>query len=236
MTIPTLAPEIQQIDGNMEDLLSNIRWERRWCGNPNPRKGEGTYYRYLEHQQSRERCLQVVIFYRIQRFPYHPHDFAPIYFYFDDRNQLKRILFDHYHHNVASFPITARSKTRVVVYAPWHAFRVGEIHWAQRPFRSTCWHLTDELLRQWWSFDDMRQFKLRSKFVNPWHPHLFQESAPDQATFRDEAPCPRCGSIYHLDYMHYKDGIYQLDILCPNQHKYSAMYNTYSQAMEVREI
>ena len=213
-SIATLSPGIQQVAIDPNQLLRGVRWLKRWCGNPNSRQGEGSYYRYLENSATGQRCLQVVIFYRVQWFPYHNHDFAPIFFYFNSQDCLERILYDHYHHNVSSLSVENHNRpVQVVLYAPWHAFRVNESHWAQTDLHSSYLPLTDEQLSRWWLYPDMRQFKLRSKFLNPWDPHLFPENTPFPATFRDEAPCPNCNEVYHLDFMRTdQKKIFQLDI------------------------
>jgi len=233
-TIPTVALGVRQIDADPAELLKDAIWERRWCGNPNAQKGEGTYYRYVENIETRERCLQVAVFYDVQWFPYHPHDFSPIYFYFDERDRLVRILYDYFHHKIASLSAAELQELRVVICTPWHTFRINETHWAQRLFHSPYLPLTDDILRTWWLFDGMRQFKLRSKFVDPWHPHLFPENVPHQATFRDEAPCPVCGEVFHLNVMKQKGGIFSLDIRCRNRHAYTAIYDAFTQQMETK--
>ena len=98
-------------------------------------------------------------------------------------------------------------------------------HWAQNTFDSPYLPLTDTKLREWWLQDDMRQLKLRSKFADPWHPHLFPENVSFQATFRDEAPCPICGTIAHLDAMQRDGALFTLPITCPNGHPYLARYD-----------
>jgi hypothetical protein len=234
--IPTLSPGIRLIAGNPARLLKDIQWLKRWCGNPNPRRGEGSYYRYLENTNTGQRCLQMVIFYRVQWFPYHNHDFAPIFFYFDAQDRLERILYDFYHHNVVSLSVTDHDQpVRIIVYAPWHAFRVDQSHWAQTRFTSPYLPLSDDQIVKWWLYPDMRQFKLRSKFVNPWCPTLFPETTPfPPSTFRDEAPCPTCGEVFHLDFMP-TNGVdtFNLEIICKNGHHYQATYHLDEQRMEV---
>lgn len=231
---PTLIPGLRQVDADVSQLLEYTRWEKRWCGDPNRRKEEGRFWRCIENQQTRERCLQVILFYQVQRFPYHPHDFAPIYFYYNSSGQMTRILYDYYHHQVASLAVSPQAETRVIVYAPWHAFKTNETHWAQRPFHCSDFLLANERLREWWAYTDMRQFKLRSKFINPWHPGLFPESAAEKATFRDEAACPVCGEIFYLDLMDFDGERYSLEITCSKRHAYTAVYHPGGQNVETR--
>lgn len=232
LEFPTLAQGLRELVADPAELLSGINWEKRWCGNPNIETGEGTYYRFVERIETGERCLQAVVFYNVQWVPHHRNDFAPIYFYFDNDNRITRVLYDFFHHQVASVSESAVANMSVIVFAPWHAFRVNERHWAQNRFRSPYIRLKDDLLRKWWLLDGKPQFKLRSKWINPWHPNLFPENVPFQATFRDEAPCPVCGQVSHLDTMSRDGPVFILPLICHNGHRYIATYDAFSQQMD----
>lgn len=186
------------------------------------------------NSEADECCLQIVIYYRIQWFPFHINDFAPLYFYYDAHGRFVRLLYDKTHHTVGE--VNAQDNLHIVVYGPWHGYRVNESHWAQRPLKSRFRPLTDAILRHWWLITGKPQFKLRSKFVNPWDHRLFSDRIAYPPTFRDEAPCPNCGEVFHLDTMDQPQhtGIFQRKITCSRSHTYLATYNAFTQLMVVQ--
>ena len=225
--IPTLLSKYQRISAptfHWQQYFELYRW---LTGNPDPRLGEGLYTRFVFHPERRELCLQVVLYYRIQSFPYHVNDFALFYAYFDDQYRMVRLLYDAGHHHARLAPI--RQPMRLTVQYPWRAFRVGK-GMVARSLQAAEFPLTDKILRDWWIRPDKGQFKIRSKFVDPWHPGLERPENGAWASFRDEMICPDCGSVKLLDQMVPKENVLRSTIRCCGR-KYDICYDFYS--MEV---
>jgi hypothetical protein len=229
--LPTVAPGYIITYDQCQTLLSRLTFNRMWCANPRKGRGEGWYGRIVHDPARQESCLQLILYYRVQWFPYHVNDFSPLYVYFTDDVNITRVIYDDGHHRATQ--VQGSYLKSFTVWAPWHSFQYGYRKAViGRPLRSSFFPLTDEVLQSWWLLPGKPQFKLRSKFTDPWHPGLLTEPAGRKPTFRDEASCPHCGRIAHLDTMEREGHVFYLELRCLVGHRYTARYDALRQAME----
>ena len=220
--IPTLLPTYQRQNKQPDNWQKAMSFFRFLADDPTADKQEGFYARSIWNPARSESCLQIVLYYRKQSFPYHVNDYHPIFAYFNASQQLTRILYDNGHHRSRS--VAPSSSLAFTVQYPWHGYAVGRSLFAS-PLRAAVFDLTDALLVQWWLQPGMPQFKLRSKFVDPWHPGLAPSPGGATGSFRDEAVCPRCGHTELLDRMDLDGRVFRLPILCPKGHRYTVLYD-----------
>ena len=191
------------------------------AGNPNPRKQEGFFYRMVFSPAWQEYCLQVVLYYRLQIFPYHVNDYHPFFVYYDKAERIIRLIYDSGHHYVALAPDVQRHT--LTVRFPWHGYAYGRTP-LSLPFNAVNFQLDDDLLHRWWLQPGKPQFKLRSKFVDPWHPGLIGQLT-DHGSFRDQAVCPYCGATVLMDTMLLENTTLSLPVKCSNRHRFTARYD-----------
>ena len=224
--IPTLLFGYQKLN-NEPDLLKKVFvFFRFLAGNPDYQKKEGIYYRLVYSPELEEICLQAVLYYRRQLFPYHINDYHPFYAYFDKSYQLIRLVYDSSHHR--SMIITpCIPPVNLTVRFPWHGYKFGRSA-VSLPFKANYFELTDEVLASWWLQYGKPQFKLRTKFVDPWHIGLTSRGNID-GNFRDEVLCPYCGDVSFLDTMDLQSGEkFHLKVTCHNKHRFVVDYDAYA--------
>jgi hypothetical protein len=218
--IPTTLPEIQKLHTIPFDWMNNFVFFEFLSGHFQPDRSEGIYKRMLYSPLVKEYCLQLIFYYRIQIFPYHVNDYLPMYIYFDEMHQMKRLLYDIGHHNAAEAAI--KPMEVFTVKYPWRQFEAGKSRFALNLKPITC-DLTDEVIENWWLQDGKPQCKLRTKLIDPWHPGL-KPYGIMPGNFRDVACCPKCKSLELLDTMDIIEDHFHLSIKCKNSHFYDANY------------
>jgi len=226
--LPTILPEYVFSDRLSSSWIQSFIFRRFLAGNPNRLKGEGFYHRLVFSPLRQEYCLQVVLYYRIQIFPYHINDYHPFFVYYDIRENIIRLAYDSGHHNITIAPLT--EKYIMTVRFPWHGYKYNQTAFSP-PLKADKFCLTNDILQAWWLQIGKPQFKLRSKFVDPWHPGL-TTALPSAGSFRDEAVCPYCGAIVLMDTMYLKGTTLSCPIMCPNQHQFTAIYDFCSMIMK----
>lgn len=209
-------------------LFSNFKLilRRIACGNPNPKKNEYAYFRILENDENK--CIQFIIFYQWQYYPPHKHDYHPFFIYVDENLNVSHMIYDKGHH---SSKVIYPTKDPLIfsITSPDHHFSTQFNSMIMtRPFRCTYKPLMPRQIMYFWKINSMAQFKLRTKFINPWDPGI-------QYTFRDEAKCPYCGNIHLLDFMNLVKNRLFLEIEC-NNHKFKAEYNINNQIFSSNKI
>lgn len=219
---PTLRPPYRMLVDIPFTWHEKFAFSRFLAGDPDASRQEGFYSRLVYDPQQSEYCWQIVLYYRLQLVPYHINDYHPLFAYFDDTYRLLRVLYDAGHHRAMLAPKTIQCA--FVVRFPWHGYRPGSSRFA-RPLRAASFDLTDDVLRSWWLQPGKPQFKLRSKFVDPWHPGLGLGDSVAKGSFRDEAVCPTCGAVEFLDTMDLIEGIFCLSLRCPRGHRFVACYD-----------
>jgi hypothetical protein len=228
MHVPTILPEYVLMTETLSSWTDSFTFYRFLAGNPNPRKQEGFFYRLVFSPNRQEYCLQVVLYYRLQKFPYHINDYHPFFVYYDRTQSMIRLVYDSGHHNIAIVP---RAQQHVLtVRFPWHGYGYGKTA-CSLLFKAANFRLTDDILQGWWLQPGKPQFKLRSKFVDPWNMRLLTQPT-GRGSFRDEAICPYCGAIVMMDAMDLKGTILSLPVMCPNKHHFSFTYNFCSMSMQ----
>lgn len=229
-SLPTLQLDYEHVQHPDTSLQEHFDFFRFFAGNHDPLKREGLYHRIVHSPARDEFCLQVVSYYRIQRFPYHVNDYHPLFVYFDRSMSPVRLLYDSYHHMASQLVPTDRKQIITIQY-PWHSFYAGRKP-LSRPLATYCFALTDHILEEWWLQPGKPQFKLRTKFVDPWHSSLLSSTATQPSSFRDEVRCPVCGEVTLLDTMELQDYTFRLEVTCPNRHKYVVRYDPAGMKME----
>lgn len=228
MIVPTLSPQYELLAKAPFAWADSFTFYRFLAGNPDPSKQEGFYSRCVYAPDRREYCVQVVLYYRRQLFPYHVNDYHPLYAYFDESYSLVRLLYDQGHHVARSAPLANRNI--FTIRFPWHGYHIGRTSLSMS-FRAGQFELTDDVLRGWWLQSGMPQFKLRSKFADPWNEGLVPHGST-AGNFRDEAVCPFCDAIVLLDAMTLEGGVFQTQLRCRNHHRFSAFYDPTSMRLE----
>ncbi|MHA1309526.1 MAG: hypothetical protein ACTSQO_01240 [Candidatus Helarchaeota archaeon] len=209
--------------------FKNIRIELKYllCGPPASPE-EGIYYRILTSKKRRSICIQNIFFYKIQRFPFHIHDYHPFYIYLDLNRRVKFILIDDGHHFSKKISIPQNSKIKkvtITVFLPDHGL-TNKLSKFGKIFKPKLIPLMHQKILEWWTYDNMAQLKLRTKLIDPWADGLIPDKAMENDSilnrinyilpmkilpksennlfysFRDEALCPICNKIYLLDLMH----------------------------------
>jgi hypothetical protein len=227
-SVPTVLPGYQVEPDRLPSSSASPELFRFLCLDPRPSRGEGLYVRRVRRADGAS-CVQAILFYRVQWLPYHLHDYAPFYLYFDPPGRLAEIVYDAGHHRAAR--LSPGQADRLTVSAPWHALRPGRTPLAVK-LRAAEFPLDDDTIRHWWyQKRSQAQLKLRSKLVDPWLPGLRPDGGAP-GTFRDEAPCPRCGVVTPLGAMEI-DGVDLLRRMrCPAGHPFVAAYRARSGAVE----
>ncbi len=118
------------------------------CLDPDPEKREGIYTRLVSRAGGTERCLQIILYYRVQWLPYHVNDFAPAFLYLDPEGRVQELIYDPGHHRAAS--VLQPRDLRLTVVAPWHAMRRRAPGPLGRPLRAAQYELRDSVIRAWW--------------------------------------------------------------------------------------
>ena len=207
---------------NFPNTKINLRY--LLCGPPKS-LGEGIFYRII--QKKEQKCIQCIIFYKIQRFPYHPHDYHPFYIYLDDDNRVEFIILDDGHHFsklISKREIENKKSINITIFLLDHGL-TDQINRFSKPFKPKFVPLLPEQIKKWWLINNMAQLKLRTKLIDPWAPGLIPK-VPTQKksllyrlnyilptkiftfaeenqrfTFRDEVFCPYCKTMETLDFM-----------------------------------
>jgi hypothetical protein len=226
--VPTHLPQYQQFEQAPFPWRHLFVFYRFLAGNPDPKQQEGFYYRFIYSPIQQEFCLQLVLYYRKQLIPYHVNDYHPIYAYFNDSHELIRVLYDTNHH-CGTFAALSLPQPFTVRF-PWHGYKASRSIVAL-PLKTRFFDLNGELLDRWWLQPGKPQFKLRSKFVDPWHKKL-QPQASTQISFRDEAVCPYCGVRQLLDTMELDGTLFHISLECQNSHTFVAKYDATTMKME----
>jgi hypothetical protein len=231
-TFSTLAPQYELLGKAPFAWADWFTFYRFLAGNPDPRKQEGFYHRCVYAPAKHEYCVQVVLYYRRQLFPYHVNDYHPLYAYFNESYQLVRLLYDASHHQARCAPLAQHYA--LAIRFPWHGYHLGSSYLSVL-FHASHFDLTDDVLRGWWLQSGMPQFKVRSKFFDPWNPGLMPHDQTP-GNFRDEAICPYCGAIELLDAMTLEDGIWRIQLRCRNDHRFAAVYDSSRMHLECVKI
>ncbi len=237
-------------DFTFENLKIYLRYFL--CGPPQS-AGEGIFYRIIQNRE--EKCIQCIVFYKTQWFPYHPHDYHPFYIYLDENNNVRFLIIDDGHHFSKLIPIERKHKKKMVnitLFLPDHGL-TSRIK-ASKIFKPKLLPLLPMQLEKWWKINNMAQLKLRTKLIDPWAPGLIPPAPSKKEsliyrinhllpfkvfssieknlkfTFRDEAICPHCQEMETLDFMplvHDANGTYFLrkKMMCKNNHSYIVKYN-----------
>lgn len=209
---PTLLSKYQHVNNNnLLNWRDKFQFYRIFAGNHNKNKNEGLYFRVVYNPLLGEYCLQVVSYYRLQRLPYHVNDYHPFFAYFDSDYSLLRLLYDSGHH-FASYADLLPEVQKLTINYPWHSLLPGKPRFA-KPLETQYFHLSDAILQGWWFQKGKPQFKLRSKFADPWHEKLFPVFG-QRGNFRDEFCCPNCDQVNYFDTMNYKDDLFTVDVVC----------------------
>ena len=228
--VPTALPEYTVEFPSATSLIPSLQFFRAWCGNPNEKKGEGIYYRLVRQPADGRSCLQLILYYRVQWFPYHPNDFAPMNIYLESGGEVSRILYDSFHHTVATI-IEPRS-LYFTVFAPWHAFKPGRQGWPISQMQTAYHAMEDSVILRWWFLRGKSQLKLRSKLVDPWHAGLTKQSGEVRPTFRDEGKCPVCNRTVQMDTMHIQGAEFSKACRCALGHSFTVRYDSERQVIE----
>ncbi|MHA1270218.1 MAG: hypothetical protein ACTSPY_10565 [Candidatus Helarchaeota archaeon] len=212
--------------------FKNLRIELKYflCGPPESSE-EGIYYRIITSPFHKETCIQNIIFYKIQRFPYHIHDYHPFFIYLNDKNLVKYVIIDDGHHYSKKILILKNNRKllKITIFLPDHGLtnKLGQI---SKSFKPRLIPLKPKKLIEWWTYNNMAQIKLRTKLIDPWTKGLIPDKNLEQEnlfyrlkyliplkifpnhendlkfSFRDDAYCPICNKLFKLDFMPiYKD-------------------------------
>ncbi|MFX1295624.1 MAG: hypothetical protein ACFFD2_12335 [Promethearchaeota archaeon] len=207
---------------SFKNLKINLRYFL--CGPPKS-KGEGIFYRIIQNKT--KKCIQCIIFYKMQRIPYHPHDYHPFYIYLDANDNVKFLIIDDGHHFSKLILIEERKKQKTIditIFLPDHGL-TNKIKRISKIFKPDLIPLLPEQIQKWWIINNMAQLKLRTKLIDPWAPGLIPD-APSKRdylfsrinhlipvklfpfakenqnfTFRDESICSKCQALETLDFM-----------------------------------
>jgi hypothetical protein len=230
----TLLKAYQKIHQPDIEWHKNFRFYRFIARNHNPSWREGFFSRWVFNPKSDEYCVQVVSYYRYQLIPFHINDYHPFYIYYDKNFNPLRVLYDPGHHHSSVIAIKSEQQSLTVIY-PWHPFEYGRKK-QSLPLKPVFRDLTDEVLLKWWLQPGMPQFKLRSKFVDPWHPGLIPKDSSTTGTFRDEIVCPNCGKAHLFDRMDFDGKVFSLGVKCCNNTIITAVYDPENMIMDIGGI
>lgn len=227
--VPTILDRYDLVSDPPFEWQGQFDFYRFLAKDPEPDSGEGFYYRLAHDPSLEEYCLQVILYYRVQEFPYHINDFHPFFSYYDNQFKSKYLLYDSSHHYTRE--IVPSDEQAFTVRFPWHGYKPGRSLFAA-PLQSESFRLDDSILRDWWLQSGKQQLKIRSKFVDPWHAGLRRKHPAARGTFRDEAVCPYCGEIRHLDTMDFDGSLFSLEVTCPSGHPFVSKYDPLSMKMD----
>lgn len=223
--VPTILPKYQLVpDFSLTLLFDKFRFYRLLAGNPDRNNAEGIYIRLVYSDERQEYCLQAVNYYRKQIFPYHVNDYHPFYVYYDSNYNFIRLRYDSGHHYAKV--LTETGTIILTLCFPWHGYKIGK-RFLALPYKTSFFNLNDDTLRSWWLQAGKPQFKLRTKFVDPWHEGLAMQGAV-KGNFRDEVHCPLCNAVELLDTMELEDTIFRVCLECQNGHRFTAIYDALS--------
>ncbi len=229
-------------DYNFKNL--SIKLKFLLCGPPQS-KEEGIYYRIIKSHEKKEICIQNIIFYKKQKFPYHIHDFHPFYIYLDFQKNVKYVVIDDGHHfskKLGPFRDLQNKDLIITIFLPDHGL-TNKLGSFGRLFKPRFIPLKPETIFKWWTYNSMAQIKLRTKLIDPWSagliPRRFASSdtilsrinyiiplniIPENKmnkiySFRDKSSCPICGDVFLLDFMEVKMDKFTGNLFLQKKHR-----------------